>query len=888
MSLNADDFLTLFIPAISTGKALEALHCQVITKQDRIGILDNQYGIWADDEIAFFLRDVCEKGPKDQGLVWWDPIRLTHAVNTGDFTLLSECAAALPSVATVVSAVVVEKHWHPLIWRLDDSGLYAYTCGLLHAYSLAHQALHRAVCQVLGLTPSQVQNRTLPFVVNNHCGAMVIAFVQHAIFGIPLPSSAEDLKAMHDLFRKAFAYQMPEVVPRPWVWGKGDAWKGRLGAILQEHGVANKDIDDRIQYLIDKLGLKEIEKVMGSPQPWRELKWAANQKVPIVQVIRPSELQAVLDQKIKEGKQIGSRQQKVKTKGAGKGKGKVMELDPLKLRLEKGVFNCGSNNTPLSQLELSQVGATANGIVLCTANMAAPYLRAGRQISAGALALIVISSAESIPVTNLISEKVRIPVLCSLNSEPLLVEGHLFQLGAYPVHRHVQDERFKLVSISSSVVKMTVYKDEVDVPWADFAQHPLRHIFTRVPILRACNDEECGGGCENWHFTEHCNVKEPVLEVWGRQWMQDNFTSCAPEKAQIFAVSLRVPQPIQLQVQAYSGIAGVYAEPKSIDGRGPSDQFQVIWMPRTALSELVLLKQTQPVVCGLARVGNRHGLRCKVEHAPTLHQAVKPGSAFLPSGRKQLYMVGPVPYGTLKESLGKALAESGWTCRPIQAVPTSKHIDGINWRVQAIEAPPTSILQLDHGEVVISRLDEQQVVHAHNPVVFGNDRTVQLCSHGATTVDPLQLNDPWLSTKGTLPIHPSGLKGQDDPLVALETRVIETVLAKIPAKPASMEVDEGSNGRLDVIERRVQELTDGQFHLHAMFQEQSTAQGSQINDLKSQANRLEVAVSDQNTQIGLFQNQFRAQLEQQQGQLDSLFQQQMSRIEEILKKPRHE
>lgn len=494
LSLNADDFLTLFIPAISTGKALEALHCQVITKQDRIGILDKQYGIWADDEIAFFLRDVCEKGPKDQGLVWWDPIRLTHAVNTGDFTLLSECAAALPSVATVVSAVVVEKHWHPLIWRLDDSGLYAYTCGLLHAYSLAHQALHRAVCQVLGLTPSQVQNRTLPFVVNNHCGAMVIAFVQHAFFGMPLPSSAEDLKAMHDLFRKAFAYQMPEVVPRPWVWGKGDAWKGGLGAILQEHGVANKDIDDRIQYLIDKLGLKEIEKVMGSPQPWRELKWAANQKVPIVQVIRPSELQADLDQKMKEGKQIGSRQQKVKTKGAGKGKGKVMELDPLKLRLEKGVFNCGSNNTPLSQLELSQVGATANGIVLCTANMAAPYLRAGRQISAGALALIVISSAESIPVTNLISEKVRIPVLCSLNSEPLLVEGHLFQLGAYPVHRHVQDERFKLVSISSSVVKMTVYKDEVDVPWADFAQHPLRHIFTRVPILRACNDEECGGG----------------------------------------------------------------------------------------------------------------------------------------------------------------------------------------------------------------------------------------------------------------------------------------------------------------------------------------------------------------------------------------------------------
>ena len=147
-------------------------------------------------------------------------------------------------------------------------------------------------------------------------------------------------------------------------------------------------------------------------------------------------------------------------------------------------------------------------------------------------------------------------------------------------------------------------------------------------------------------------------------------------------------------------------------------------MPRSDIPELVLIKQTQPAVCGLARVGNRFGLRCKVEHAASLHQALKPGSAFLPSGRKQQYLVGPVPYGTIKDSLGKALVESGWIARPVQAVPASKNVDGVMWKVQSVEPPPTNVLQLAHGEVLISRLDDHQVVTSQTSVVVGAEKTV--------------------------------------------------------------------------------------------------------------------------------------------------------------------
>ena len=810
-------------------------------------------------------------------------------MNTGDFTLLQQAAASLPQYATVLSAVVIEKHWHPLVWRIDASGVFAYTCGLVHAFSLAHQALHRVVCEARKCEVGKVHNRPLPFVVNDHCGALVVAFMHHLVLGSDLPTTPEELLLIHQKLRTDFQGQLPSFAMKPWLWGKGnDDWKGRLGAILQEHGVASKDIDARIQFLCEKLGTKEIDKAMTSPQPWRELKWIANQKVPLVQLIRPSELQAVLDQKVKEGKQIGSRSQKLKSKGKGKGNISFHEIDPQKLRVEQGVFACGPADTPLSQIELSQVGASANGIILCNAGMATPYLKAGRQISSGGLALVVVSSAESIPATSLIAEKVRIPVLCTINSEPLLVDGHLFQLGALPVRRHVQDDRFKLVSISSGVVKMTVYRDQVDVPWAEVTQHPLKYIFARVPILRACHDDECGGHCENWHGTSLCQVTEPVLEVWGRQWMQDNFQAIQPDQAQIFAVNLRVPSAIQLQIQAYSGLSGVFAEPKSIDGRGPSDQYQVVWMPKAELPELVLLKQTQPAVCGLARVGNRLGLRCKVEHAADLHGAVKPSSPFLPTGRKQHYLVGPVPFGTIKESLGLALSKSGWTARPIQAVPASKHLDGVMWKVQSVECPPTNVIHLDHGEVLISRLDDHQILTSSTPVVFGAGKTVQLCSQGAQSIDPLQVNDPWASSKSASSSLHSSLRGPNDPLVALENRVIESVMSQMPARPEAMEVDDGSAGRIDVLERRVQELTEGQQQLHVMIQDQGSSHGTQLTELRSQTGRLEVAIGDQATQLGLFQSQFRHQLEQQQGQLDTLFQQQMSRIEEILKKPRRE
>lgn len=87
----------------------------------------------------------------------------------------------------------------------------------------------------------------------------------------------------------------------------------------------------------------------------------------------------------------------------------------------------------------------------------------------------------------------------------------------------------------------------------------------------------------------------------------------------------------------------------------------MIWAPQVDVKKLQMLKQTMISALGLARVGNKYGLRCRIEHAKQVHQAIRPGLVFLPPGRKQLWLVGPFPF---RASITEALEGAGWTARP--------------------------------------------------------------------------------------------------------------------------------------------------------------------------------------------------------------------------------
>lgn len=413
-----------------------------------------------------------------------------------------------------------------------------------------------------------------------------------------------------------------------------------------------------------------------------------------MQLIRPSELQAALARK--GIAQVGSKRQKLK--GTGKGS-KGMVLDPQQLRVPVGAF-VDAQGDALAQVDLAHLGSKSVGVAVVSYQAAKPFLKTGSVLSAGALALLVVDPPAGGDEEG---ERIRVPLLCAANAEPVLVDSMLFQVGAVQVRRAQGDPNIAVKSIDSCVTKFLVFRDQTPQPWEEVCSRPIQHILDRVPPLRPCADSECTG-CEEWHPASKCPVANPVLEVWGRQWLTTAFATAQPASAELFVVQMRTPACLQVQLQSYSGIQGTYIEPKSIDGRSPSPDFQVVWVPRASLPDVKVQKQTLPQVIGLARLGQKYGLRCRTCDAASVLHRVKPGHVYLPAGAKRQYRVGPFPFGTLKESVAAVLASIGWVARPTQPITAGHHVQGLMYRVQATASPPKQVIPMSHGDVVITQL----------------------------------------------------------------------------------------------------------------------------------------------------------------------------------------
>ena len=876
--LESHQLIEMVPPKIASVDDLPAQLANHITGDERLHLLSKRGDIWADDEIRFAFEVLAASYQHDIPLFAWDPLLVTSVVRYGHLHAMEHYASKLPDTAFVMTAVNVEGHWFPLLWKKHETCLVGMTCGHVYDLSVALQAVHATVAKILKCPCLPLQFTRLPFVVDSFCGAMTVHYIAAEIFQKPLVASKQELQVIHESLRLDFCQAMLSSTSRPWTWGRGELQPPiMLKALLLEHGVPEAVVDERVQHVIQKVGLPAVASACQSPVPWKELKWAANRAVPMVQLVLPSELQALVSKK-GTATQIGNRSQK-KSKGKASGKGKAVtdRIDPHTLRVESGIFTCG-DNIALQQVELQQIGPTTSGVVLCNVAAALPFLKTGRPVSAGGLALIIVDDLDaSFPPTFPV-EHIRLPVICTANSQPLLIDGRMIQLGSQQVVRKQQSEKFELVSISSSVVKVMIFRDQTTCDWSQVVAHPLKHIFARLPMLQQCQIEGCPQDCEAWHPAEACSISDPILEVWGRQWLSLTFVQKPSDQADLYSVHFRVPHCLQVQIQTYSGIDGIYCEPKAVDGKSPSTAFHVVWLPRLQYADVLVYKQTIHGVCGVARMGGKYGVRCLVSDAPRVHDAVRPGIQFLPPGKKEIYLVGPVPFGTLKASLASVFESIQWRARPLQPTPAASHIAGLMWKVQAVEEPPMSIIPTEHGDMVVSKVAEQVPQAAPKTHIVGATSTVQLRTASQSSSDPLQINDPWAAClkQGSGVQKPVAI----DPIEVLEKKLLDSVVAQLPAAtpPSALQT------KVDELEMKVAAIADSQAHVQGLVQEHSQQHQQQMA-------HLEAAVCDQSNKLIGFQQQFRAQLEQQQGHLDGLFQQQLSKIEDLIsgnKKPRRE
>ncbi|CAE7237272.1 UVR8 [Symbiodinium sp. CCMP2592] len=305
--------------------------------------------------------------------------------------------------------------------------------------------------------------------------------------------------------------------------------------------------------------------------------------------------------------------------------------------------------------------------------------------------------------THLKHELVRFQATCGPCKEPALLSATLLQIGDRYVQKVQPDSRLTLDIVPSAIVRLAVYRDQWPEDWSSLIKKPLRSVLEVCALSQTCDSD-----------------------------------------AAVFNAFLRVPVALGPLLLGYSGEAGVYFEPRGQEARQNSVDYNVFWMPKASYHDALVFKQTHADVVGLARVGQRFGVRCAKDNTEALHAILRPTTPYMAMEGALTFHAGPWPYGTQRATIVKAFKEWKWEARPMQPIPRPSG-SGLWWAVVAREHPPQAILYVQQGEVLISEVKSKATpkVQAQAPVVAAKAAMQALSVVPPAGEDPLQINDPW-------------------------------------------------------------------------------------------------------------------------------------------------
>ena len=140
---------------------------------------------------------------------------------------------------------------------------------------------------------------------------------------------------------------------------------------------------------------------------------------------------------------------------------------------------------------------------------------------------------------------------------------------------------------------------------------------------------------------------------------------------------------------------------------------------------------------------------------------LRPNETYMKVQVQDIYLMHPLPHGTTRAGLVKCLKSWGWAAKPLQ--PVRGGPEGAGWHVGSGTAPPSSVLQGAHGDVVVTKVKSMLNVK-EAPSVLSSFRTkehmksqqqakpAEAKSSGAgASSDPWLQSDPWQSFKPTQP-----------------------------------------------------------------------------------------------------------------------------------------
>ena len=359
--------------------------------------------------------------------------------------------------------------------------------------------------------------------------------------------------------------------------------------------------------------------------------------------------------------------------------------------------------------------------------------------------------------------------------------------------RNLPDQQLAIEEEATEVIRCLVFRDECPMDWQIFRNQPVRYT---LEYLKMEGKPGQSSG---------------VLDVWDRQWVSHKFERLRAETAAVFIVSLRVEASKLHPALQCSGDNGVYVEPRATNGRGQNSDYVITWLAKhVKLPEARVAKQTSQHPATLARIGNRYGLRSDVYHQQDMHKQHKPEAMFLPGGERQLYLLGPVPFGTTHQSLAKILQAWEWEARPLQPRGRTSDGSGAQWMIQATSPPSHWVYTLKHGDVLITNMPTKPHPPAPKVSFVASRKTILAAEEKQ---DPWQFQDPWSKASTSAPSHMSSSAGgaTQSQLHALEEAVHSKVVATIKAhQDQDVKMDGVLEDRVTKLEAQIEQLQHGQ------------------------------------------------------------------------------
>lgn len=634
--LSAEQLLKVDPPRVSSVEVLQSLLQQTISTEDREQIVSNQGSVWADDEVRFHLETILQHANKPH-IGFMDPLLVSELMGKLSCAVVQSWWKSFIQTPTVIVGLACfNGHWIPFQcnWTADCFFVASWDDGP-GQFPKCLRDVCDLLCKHVGSRTVQIRIEHRRFPTNNHCGVCAVRFIDHVVRGRMLPDAFHEVRVLHEKGRQMFVdfLRTQSSVPRPWQWGAGldQPSLSRLHDLLRQHGVPDNQLATRTHLITQMLGVQDLQGALQGSTAWRALKSLANKCHPPLQLVLADELNVQIQKRAKEGK-VGAKRSKQKSGGDKQLQFGPPKLDPSKVLLDKGVF-AKPDGTPLTQLPLEAIGAFAEGIVLGTLADGLAYLQAGQPVNNLCLGFFIVNASSEEIATRLSCVEVRIPLRCIANGEPMLVSGYLVQLGSQQIVLNQAKPIVDIEAPAACCVKVAVYRDSIEGSWTDFCKGPIKYLINHIPALASCNDAtgmDCQ--CPRWHPPSGSQLTDPILDVWRRQWVTLQFRPTTMEAADMFLVNFRCVADQEVSLLGLSGTYGVHVEPRSLDAKEPNTAYQVIWLSSVPMAEAVRLKQCNPLVLGIARLGSRLGLRAKVEDAEEVGKAVRPGAIILGTG----------------------------------------------------------------------------------------------------------------------------------------------------------------------------------------------------------------------------------------------------------------